>query len=92
MTSPTGINGTVVRLHPSRGVSARAAIGRLASCGESSRGGMYREKMLRDNGTGGTIAFVGAFSSGKEEIQMDDGKWWTEADKGSGQVGPDRAA
>lgn len=24
---------------------------------------------------------------GKEEIQMDDREWWTEADKGSGQVG-----
>lgn len=44
MTSPTGINGTVVRLHPSRGVSARAAIGRLASCGESSRGGCIAKK------------------------------------------------
>lgn len=33
-----------------------------------------------------TITFVEALE-GKEEIQMDDREWWTEADKGSGQVG-----
>lgn len=47
---------------------------------------LYREKIQRNNDTGRTIAFVGAFSSVEEAIQMDGRKWWTESDKGSEQV------
>lgn len=49
---------------------------------------MYREKIRRDNGTGEELSRSRrSFRPGKEEIQMDDREWWTEADKGSGQVG-----
>lgn len=49
---------------------------------------MYREKIRRDNGTGEELSRSRrSVRPGKEEIQMDDREWWTEADKGSGQVG-----
>lgn len=31
---------------------------------------------------GGELSRSSKLSTGKEEIQMDDRKWWTEADKG----------